>query len=209
MRKPIDLTGQKFNRLTAIERVETKWRFRCDCGIEIVAFANNVKRGGTTSCGCYHREQMAARSTTHGNSSHELFGTYTQMLNRCLDPKHAAYKNYGGRGVKVCARWLESFESFIADMGDRPEGMTLDRFPDASGNYEPGNVRWATTAEQNRNTRRNVLVTVGEITQTVRDWEIAAGVGKGTFQRRIDLGWPPARAVTESIQPGKPLEYRV
>jgi len=98
-------------------------------------------------------------SVTHGCSSLNgkkppTYRSWSSMRSRCLDPKHKAYKNYGGRGILICARW-ESFENFLADMGERPQGTTLDRFPNPNGNYEPVNCRWATKAQQCRNSRRN------------------------------------------------------
>lgn len=199
----VDITGKKFARLTAVARVKGRgWRLQCKCGNEIVSQVGPVNAGKIKSCGCLRSE------VEKGLSSHALYVRWAGMIQRCENPNHVAYPRYGGKGVKVCERW-HKFEHFLADMGEAPEGMTLDRFPNSEGDYEPSNCRWATPGEQNRNTERNVWVTVGGETLTTRDWEIRKGVNKGAFQRRVNLGWPLEKVVTEPIQPGKALERRV
>lgn len=205
--KAVEITGQKYSRLTAIERVKgSLWRFRCDCGTEIERTANSVRSGNTKSCGCLRRETTIAKNASHGMTDHPLYSRWAGMIQRCTNPKHVGYKNYGAKGVKVCERWM-SFENFLADMGVPDEGMTLDR-KESDGDYEPGNCRWATAAEQSRNTSRNVVIEVDGLALTVRDWEIKLGRGRGSIQRRIDLGWPHQSAVTEPVQPGKAFKRR-
>lgn len=140
-------------------------------------------------------------------TKHPLYVLWAGMIARCENPNHVGYKNYGGRGIKVCERWRMSFENFLEDMGERPPGTTLDR-EDGNKDYEPGNCAWKTTAEQSRNTKRNVYIEVGGVRKTLRDWEIDSGVKRGAYQRRIDLGWDPVAAVTLPLQPGKPLRTR-
>ena len=105
------------------------------------------------------------------------------MRSRCTNPNNAGFHKYGGRGIKVCARW-QSFENFFADMGERPEGMTLER-EDNDGNYEPTNCRWATPAEQSRNTRRNRMLTYAGETLCMADWAERRGVGWDTLYHRL------------------------
>jgi len=203
----VPVAGQKFWRLTAVRPTEgVKWIFRCDCGAEIERVRAQVMRGNTKSCGCQKRDATVARNTTHGNSKHPLYQRWAGMVQRCNNPNHVGYKNYGARGIKVCDRWLK-FENFLADMGMPKEGESIDRI-DVDGDYTPENCRWASSAEQARNTGRNVVVTVNGKSMTVRDWEIEKGVSRGAFQRRVDLGWPLEKAVTEPIQPGKAFENR-
>jgi hypothetical protein len=135
-----------------------QWKalWRCRCGIEFEAYVTNVTRGHTTSCGCVQQERRHLSFPKHGHFIGDkptpTYKSWQAMIARCTNPKHPAYKHYAGRGITICAAWLGSFPQFLADMGARPDGLTLDR-KDNSGNYEPGNCRWATVLEQNRNRR--------------------------------------------------------
>ena len=125
----------------------------CSCGKRVIAYKSQLVNGRHKSCGCLKRERIIEQSTTHGLHNHELYNTWKNMWQRCTNPNNPKYPRWGGRGITVCERWLK-FENFFADMGERPEGMTLDRYPDGAGNYEPGNCRWATKAEQTANRKR-------------------------------------------------------
>ena len=125
------------------------------------------------------------------------------------------YANYGGRGITVCDRWLNSFENFLADMGECPEGLSIDRFPDNDGNYEPRNCRWATAKEQQRNRRNNSILTIGFRTQCISAWSEESGIASKTISQRIlKLGWSPEDAVftpvgtvRRSLQHHEPLDF--
>lgn len=161
-----DLTGQRFGRLVAIRWVprekghtHTRWEFRCDCGALHVAPADAVKAGRTVSCGCQKSELLAQRGRQNAKHGHARgsgetreYNSWGSMIERCTNSKHTHWKQYGGRGIKVCDRWRHSFESFLSDMGPRPAGTTLDRINN-DGNYEPGNCRWATREQQRANQR--------------------------------------------------------
>jgi hypothetical protein len=161
--------GQRFGRLTVLEETTARSNNRrvicvCDCGTETNTMLQSLVRGETTSCGCYHRELLAESNrsaeqrawiTKHGLYKHPLYSTWGGMIARCEDPDHHAFKNYGGRGIKVCPEWhdVATFTAWVdANLGPRPDGKTLDR-TDNDGNYEPGNLRWATRSEQRRNRR--------------------------------------------------------
>jgi hypothetical protein len=170
MPRALKLVGQRFGRLTVHAKAFSKfpggiyWLCDCDCGNQIVATSGHLQNG-TRSCGCGKRERLKALAPArlqanlrHGHASRKqassIYRRWHEMIQRCNNPNHQSFKNYGGRGIKVCDRWLESFQIFVADMGEPPDGMTLDRINN-DGNYEPDNCRWATRAVQNRNQRRN------------------------------------------------------
>lgn len=164
-----DLTGKRFGRWTVIKlayhgkaydarrrkRRIIHWRCRCDCGIELAVNGANLQRGLTRSCGCLRRDTTRRLSTKHGHATRKnytgVYSCWAAMLSRCYDRNQRSYRNYGGRGIKVCKRWLK-FENFLADMGPRPSGLTLDRINN-DGNYKPSNCRWATWSEQVKNRR--------------------------------------------------------
>jgi AP2 domain. len=162
MGKFIDLSGKRFGRLFVIGRApnkgkDTVWLCRCDCGTEKVVRGNDIKRGKIESCGCLHSEMLIKRNYVHGHSAKGKFTyeyhSWASMIQRCENEKRNNFKYYGGRGIKVCDRWKNSFENFLEDMGPRPsKNHTLDRI-DVNGNYEPSNCRWVDKSNQSRNQR--------------------------------------------------------
>lgn len=160
----INLTGQKFGLLTVLAEADAqicgKHRIRryaclCDCGNTKTATQNNLRRGGTRSCGCL-RKMLGGPRTKHGHSAHgrvtTTYNIWCAMIKRCTKPNRKDYKYYGGRGITVCERW-RVYENFLADMGERPKGLSIDRINN-DGNYEPNNCRWATREEQRANQRK-------------------------------------------------------
>jgi len=155
----IDLAGKTFGYLTVVKRVNKEkpkqvyWLCKCKCGNETVVQSGNLRTGSTKSCGCYGKEVARKQQTKHGLYYHPMYKTYNNIKQRCTNPKHKDYYLYGERGISVCNRWLESFKYFLEDMGERPEGKTVDRINNY-GNYEPTNCRWATHKEQRANQRK-------------------------------------------------------
>jgi hypothetical protein len=157
MNARIDLTSQRFGRLTVLRFSHTGkwgkafWACLCDCGRETAVSGEDLKSGNTASCGCFHKTHIANRTRTHGHTGTSIYNRWKEMMGRCYNPKHPRYADYGGRGIRVCERWHD-FTNFLADMGEPPPGLTLDRIDNNKG-YEPGNCRWATVQEQNTNQR--------------------------------------------------------
>lgn len=154
----IDLTGQKFGRLMVISEAIDKdkwghrfWECQCDCGKIIVTKGNSLRNGETKSCGCLKQEVLKKMATKHGMSKMAAYKSWVCMLDRCNNPKNNRYHDWGGRGIRVCRRWL-TFENFFEDMGERPEGMSIERINNNLG-YFKANCEYATSVTQNRNKR--------------------------------------------------------
>jgi len=198
-----DLTGQRFGRLTVLgycgrNRFENiEWLCRCECGNETVKTTSSLVSGRTVACGCYNA------SRTHGKAGTTEYQTWSAMIQRCTTPGHKAYPDYGGRGIKVCARWRRSFQNFLDDMGPRPgKEYSLDRI-DNDGDYEPSNCRWTTQLEQMNNRRMNHRLTFNGENLTINQWAAKLGINSTAIHRRIALGWPVERILTEPVAYGR------
>lgn len=183
----LELSGQRFTKLTVLRRVgsangKSLWLCRCDCGTEKEIRAGTLMNGYAKSCGCLKSAVTTARNLTHGKTKTRAFGIWMKMKARCENPNEPGFRNYGGRGIKVCERW-RTFENFLNDMGSPPDGLSLDRFPNNDGNYEPSNCRWATRAEQASNTRRNVIITTTDGRFTMKAFSQRYGL------KYKDVGW--------------------
>lgn len=170
------------------------WKCKCECGTVKRILQHSLVNGDSKSCGCYCRE----KATTHGLTKTPLYRRWVSMKQRCDNPKNKAYKNYGGRGIKVCRRWLK-FENFLADMGTPSPGLSLER-KNNNGNYTPKNCRWATGSEQCRNTRRNHLIEAGGLNLCIAEWSERLGSSKNSIHSRLRKGMMPSEAVTKPIQ---------
>ena len=194
--KVVEMAGRRFGSLVAISSTERRtksknilWRFKCDCGNSCVLDGYMVRCGRRTSCQACGAERLRQASIKHGMSETPEFWTWTDIQTRCHNPKSAGYANYGGRGIKVCDRWRGSFLAFLEDMGPRPEGKSIDRYPDNDGDYEPGNCRWAGLTEQANNRRTNVCAAINGETRTISQWAVAFNLHPATVLRRYKAGY--------------------
>lgn len=210
----IDLTGQKYGRLTAIEVDTTKhkaityWICECECGKRKSVSTGNLRSGAVLSCGCLQKEKAIQAKTKHGNLHHEgkeprLYRIWKCIRNRCYgaNSQRDCYKNYAGRGISMCEEWddFTAFEKWALENG-YADNLSIDRI-DVNGDYEPSNCRWADTKTQANNTRRNVRITYNGETHTFAEWGRIVGIKSSIIRSRIvERGWSVEEALT--IIPG-------
>lgn len=202
----IDLTGQRFGRLTVLERAENtpsgqaRWLCCCNCGNLKVIRGQSLRSGITQSCGCLRQERLLAANTTHGNSNSRLYHIWCDMKRRCTDRKGKDWSFYGARGITVCQEWNEDFAAFqewALDNGYSDE-LTIDRINVDEG-YSPDNCRWVDALIQSRN-RRNIQTYAHKgKRQAISAWADEYGLPYGVLYYRLKQGWPIARALTEPI----------
>ena len=197
MTKRKDLTGKIFGRWKVInfshtnERHQAYWQCICDCGNAKAVKAASLVGGVSVSCGCYHKDRV----TIHGMTKTITFKSWESMKQRCTNPNSPDYHKYGGRGIKVCDRWLNSFDSFLEDMGERPKARTLDRI-DNEGNYEKSNCRWATTKDQLLNRRNTVKIEYIGSLKTIKELSEISGFKEKLIRDRLYAGWPIDKVIS-------------
>lgn len=184
--------GQKIGQITAIKMLGKKghnisWECSCFCGNIFSALSSNIISGNTKSCGCLKAKICREKATIHGMSNTSVYGLWNNIMRRCYDAKNPAYKNYGGRGIKVCDRWHD-FEKFFEDMGNRPEGFSIDR-KNNDAEYSNENCQWSTATEQARNRRDNVFIEINGENKTIAEWSEITGVPYGRINQRRSAGW--------------------
>lgn len=184
----VDRTGLIYGRLTVLYygghgKNHPVWYCECSCGNCLRVFGPSLASGNTSSCGCYKSETLVARALPYSGTTEHII--WKGMKQRCSDPGHVRYDLYGGRGIKVCDRWLDSFETFYADMGPRPSTRhSIDRI-NSNGNYEPSNCRWATIFEQANNVKSNKIVTFNGESDTLANWCRRLDVPYARVQNRL------------------------
>ena len=188
-----DLTGQRFGMLLVQTRAENsvlgkaRWNCVCDCGKESIAVGVNLRNGHTISCGCFRSIATKMNETRHGHTvgrtTTPTYRSWVNMIQRCTNPKVKAHMYYGERGISYCERWSQ-FDNFLADMGECPAGMSIDRINN-DGNYEPSNCRWATKEEQASNKRNNRFVEHDGKRMTIAQWSRHLGIHAGTLLGRV------------------------
>lgn len=199
-----DLTGQKFGRLTVLKlheiniRHEAMWLCQCECGKTKIVRSNSLTSGLIVSCGCYHKEMLKMRLTTHGQSHTRLFNIWQNVKRRCYNPNYKYYSYYGGRGITMIEEWKNDFGVFQkwATENGYKNNLTLDRI-DSDGNYEPSNCRWATRQTQQNNLRSNHRYTINGEEKTLMEWCKIYGVPhERTRNRVVNRGWDILDALT-------------
>ncbi len=204
LKKVKDLKGKRFGTLTATKhlgKINAKsrthyWECRCDCGAITKVSSSNLIGGAVRNCGCIRTRKTSERNSTHKLSKSREYIIWASMLTRCSNPKRDSWENYGGRGIRVCDRWLK-FENFLQDMGKAPSGKhTLDRINN-DGNYSPSNCRWATMSRQARNRRSTRMVTYNGQTKAVSDWADEYGLTLSCLTSRLDANkWSVKHCLT-------------
>jgi hypothetical protein len=197
--KPIQV-GDRFGRLTVIKRLSSRrgrkvWKCRCRCGRIKAVLDQHLKIGSTRSCGCLQRQ----RATSHGLSRSAEYVVWKNIKSRCYDRNQPAYRNYGGRGIRMCKRWFHSFEAFLEDMGPRPGlSYSIDRIDNDRG-YRKSNCRWVTATDQNRNRRNNRMITYRGRDLSLAEWCDKLGLNYyRTYERIFKCGWSLERAFSRN-----------
>lgn len=204
-------TGDLYGRLTVIEetaghhrpngRLTRRFRCQCECGNHLTVTLCNLRTGNTSSCGCLRRDTCRIQgklAATHNMSHTPAYRSWHSMQQRCTDPRKHNYHRYGGRGISVCQRWMDSFEAFLEDMGEKPAGLTIERIDNDKG-YSKSNCRWATAKEQARNRQNSVFVTYQGETLCLGEWAERTGIALSTLHKRFRLGWSAERAFTTPV----------
>lgn len=206
MGKLIDLTNQKFERLTVVRYLgDGYWECSCDCDGKLIRTkGSSLRTGHTKSCGCIHREAaglQGARNKKHGDVNTRLYKIWINMKARCSNPNREDYKRYGGNGIEVCSEWENDFESFkewsIAN--GYQENLTIDRKDNGRG-YTPDNCRWVTNKTQQRNTKRNHFISYKGQTKCISEWAEELGIKADIIYSRLGYGWSEERALTEPVR---------
>lgn len=202
MSKAIDLTGQRIGKLVVLGRTERRggrvaWLCRCDCGNETVAITTSLATGRKKSCGCLQKERVSETFKKHGQYKTRLYKIWSNMLQRCGNPKNDSYSTYGAKSITVCDEWKD-FDSFYAwaISNGYADNLSIDRIENGKG-YSPENCRWATPQEQTDNRQCCRYVSHNGKTQTIKAWAKETGIPYQTLLNRFDKGWSVEVALTK------------
>lgn len=184
-------------------RGEIAWECVCMCGKTIRVTTNHLRFSRVKSCGCWYKESRATVHSTHGmagavKGKAPEYKAWISLRERCNNPNFIGFKNYGGRGIRVCGRWND-FTAFLSDMGPKPGPEYSVEREDVNGNYEPSNCSWATRREQSRNTTRNHFISAFGITKVLSDWAAQTGLSRAAIRKRIERGIPPEQALQRKL----------
>jgi hypothetical protein len=204
----IEMIGVRVGKLTVVGRAATTkrrayWACKCDCGCWCIVMGKYLRRKEVKSCGCLNRQPFAGPKRKHGHATNGISPTYriwSGIIQRCTNPKNRHYDQYGARGITICDRWRKSFVAFLEDVGERPPNKSMDRYPNQKGNYEPGNVRWATQREQSDNSSHPIFLTLNGETHNLAGWSKILGIPAGNIAYRHRQGWPIRRVLAPGNQ---------
>ena len=201
MSRAVDLTGMRFGRLTVVSKTRSEsgrvaWLCKCDCGNETRPLTNCLLKGRSKSCGCLNHEKIKNRVLKHGQYGTRLYKIWSNMIQRCINPKNDNYKLYGARGISVCDEWKDftSFSKWAIESG-YDDSLSIDRIDNMEG-YCPGNCRWATPQEQTDNRRVTQYITFNGKKQTVKRWSEETGIPYKKLLWRINRGWSAEKALS-------------
>lgn len=198
MRIAKDLTGCRVGRLTVLSKeTQNVWKCICDCGNIAFVRSCHLTSEHTKSCGCLQKERASQSATKHGKSIERIAGIWYGMRKRCYNKNRPEFKNYGGRGIKICDEWKDDFQAFYdwAMSNGYSDDLTIDRI-DVNGNYEPSNCRWISNREQQNNRRTSHLLTYDGETHTLKDWAKIKGINYSTLRGRINVyKWDVSKAL--------------
>lgn len=208
----MNLINQKYGKLFVVQKSNFSkknnimWDCLCDCGNKTKVSTANLNSGRVRSCGCLKSEKLSKRNITHNQRHSHLYEVWKSMKQRCYNPKLKSYKNYGGRGIKICEPWYNDFQAFYdwayangystKEQQNETKKLTIDRI-DNNGNYTPDNCRWVTRKQQASNLRTTKLVTIKGETKCVADWCREYNIHRSTYDTRIRKGMPPEEALTK------------
>lgn len=199
MRCPLDILGRQFNSLfvlsyEGVRKGKHSYKCQCECGRIWSVLRQSIRSGTTKSCGCKRRKRFIKAVKKHGMHGTDEYSIWEHIIQRCTNPNDCRYRDYGGRGISVCSRWLD-FKSFYEDMGARPgKEYSIGRI-DNNGWYEPANCRWETPKEQSRNMRSNRTICFRGESRCVSEWAEILGINKSTLHKRLARGWSVERAL--------------
>lgn len=201
-----DLIGEKYGRLTVLNREpngkahNTRWKCECQCGNIVIVYASSLRSGATQSCGCLWKE----RATKHNMYGTRIYCIWDGMKSRCYNKNHRAFKNYGGRGIKICDEWLDKENGIVnfynwAVQNGYKDNLSIDRI-DVNGNYEPNNCRWVDNKTQSNNKRNCCYITYNNETHTAAEWAEILKIDKRTLYSRLFNNWSIEKAFTTPVR---------
>lgn len=204
--KEKDLTGKKLGKLKVVEFKENRvgrgghyWTCVCECGKSISIRATLLRSGKQKDCGCEFIKSLSRRMKDHGKGRTPQAAVWRSMIARCHNKKNRSYRLYGAKGITVCDRWRNSYLAFLSDMGERPPETEIDRIDGGKG-YYPGNCRWVTCKENQRNKTSSRIIVSRGVAKTMSEWSEATGIKIGTLWKRLKLGWSHEDAVGKAVK---------